>query len=99
MRTFIKWLAGILLVLVIGYSVGPRPSKPDFTTHEINLPSALTELETKKKKLKLPSFIYMAFQQVRQKATLCIKIWQKNLVPISISQGSQNMVLTKEIAQ
>jgi esterase/lipase len=46
MRTFIKWLAGILLLLVIVYSTGPRPSKPDFTIHEINLPTTLTDLET-----------------------------------------------------
>jgi len=45
MKTFLKWIAGILLALVIVYSIGPRPSKPDFTIHEINLPSGLPELE------------------------------------------------------
>jgi esterase/lipase len=46
MRPSIKWLTGILLILVIVYSTGPRPSKPDFKIHEINLPSSLTDLET-----------------------------------------------------
>jgi esterase/lipase len=46
MRTSIKWLTGILLVLFIVYSTGPRPSKPDFKIQEINLPSSLTDLET-----------------------------------------------------
>jgi esterase/lipase len=45
MKTFLKWFLGIVLVLLIGYSVGPRPSKPDFTIHEINLPPSLNELE------------------------------------------------------
>ena len=45
MKTFLKWFLGIVLVLFIGYSVGPRPSKPDFTIHEINLPLSLNELE------------------------------------------------------
>jgi esterase/lipase len=45
MKTFWKWVSGIILVLVIVYSVGPRPSKPDFTIHEANLPASLTELE------------------------------------------------------
>jgi esterase/lipase len=42
----LKWFIGIVLALFIFYSVGPRPSKPDFTIHEINLPSTPTELET-----------------------------------------------------
>jgi len=46
MKTVLKWFLGIVLALFIVYSVGPRPSKPDFTIHEINLPSTLTELET-----------------------------------------------------
>jgi esterase/lipase len=45
MKTFLKWFLGIVLVLFIGYSVGPRPSKPDFTIHEINLPLSLNEIE------------------------------------------------------
>jgi esterase/lipase len=46
MKTVLKWFIGIVLALFIFYSVGPRPSKPDFTIHEINLPSTPTELET-----------------------------------------------------
>jgi esterase/lipase len=45
MKTVLKWFLGIVLAIFIVYSVGPRPSKPDFTIHEINLPSTLTELE------------------------------------------------------
>lgn len=45
MKTFGKWLVGIILVLFLVYTVGPRPSKPDFTLHETNLPVSLTELE------------------------------------------------------
>jgi hypothetical protein len=45
MKTFLRWFIGIVLVLFFGYSVGPRPSKPDFTIHEINLPASLNELE------------------------------------------------------
>jgi esterase/lipase len=47
MKTFLKWLAGIILALFIVYSFGPRPSKPDFTIHEISLPESLTDLEKK----------------------------------------------------
>jgi esterase/lipase len=46
MKTVLKWFFGIFLALFIIYSVGPRPSKPDFTIREINLPFTLTELET-----------------------------------------------------
>ncbi|MGD0753938.1 MAG: alpha/beta fold hydrolase [Bacteroidales bacterium] len=45
MKTFGKWLAGIILTLIIIYSAGPRPSKPDFSLREANLPGSLTELE------------------------------------------------------
>jgi len=45
MKTFGKWLIGIILILFIAYSAGPRPSKPDFTFRETNLPVSLTELE------------------------------------------------------
>jgi len=45
MKRFGKWLSGIILALFIIYSVGPRPSKPDFTIHEINLPVSLMDLE------------------------------------------------------
>jgi esterase/lipase len=47
MKTFGKWLSGIILSLFIIYAAGPRPSKPDFTLHEGNLPVSLTELENK----------------------------------------------------
>jgi len=45
MKTFLKWLSGIILGLLILYSVGPKPSIPDFKPVEINLPSSLSELE------------------------------------------------------
>jgi esterase/lipase len=45
MKTLLKWFLGIVLVLFLGYTVGPRPSKPDFTIHDINLPNSLNELE------------------------------------------------------
>ena len=45
MKRFGKWSSGILLVLLIVYFAGPKPSKPDFTFHEVNLPFPLTELE------------------------------------------------------
>jgi len=46
MKTTGKWLAGIILTLIIIYSAGPRPSKPDFSLHGANLPGTLTELES-----------------------------------------------------
>jgi esterase/lipase len=45
MKRFGKWLSGIILALFIIYSVGSRPSKPDFSIHEINLPVSFTDLE------------------------------------------------------
>ncbi len=45
MKRFGKWFSGILLVLLIAYFAGPKPSKPDFTPHEVKLPSSLIELE------------------------------------------------------
>lgn len=45
MKRFGKWLSGIILALFIVYSVGPKPSKPDFTIHESNLPASLNDLE------------------------------------------------------
>lgn len=45
MKTFGKWFLGIILVLVVAYFAGPKPSKPDFTIHDITLPSSLTDLE------------------------------------------------------
>jgi esterase/lipase len=46
MKTFGKWFAGIVLVLILAYTTGPRPSKPDFTLHKITLPVSLTDLES-----------------------------------------------------
>jgi esterase/lipase len=45
MKKFLKWLIAIIVLLIIGYSVGPKPPKPDFKTSEITLPSSLTDLE------------------------------------------------------
>ena len=45
MKTFGKWFAGIILALFIVYIAGPKPSKPDFTVHESNLPASLIDLE------------------------------------------------------
>jgi esterase/lipase len=45
MKRFGKWALGIILVILIIYLIGPKPSKPDFTLHEINLPASLTDLE------------------------------------------------------
>jgi esterase/lipase len=45
MKTVLKWFLGIILTLFLIYSVGPRPSKPDFNIHEINLPVSLSDME------------------------------------------------------
>jgi esterase/lipase len=45
MKRTLKWSLGIVLLLLIIYSSGPRPAKPDLTVHDINLPSSLTDLE------------------------------------------------------
>jgi hypothetical protein len=45
MKKFTKWLFGIILVLLIGYFAGPKPSKPLFETPVISLPASLPELE------------------------------------------------------
>jgi len=45
MKTFAKWLGGIILVLLIAYSVGPKPAKPDFKMPEISVTSTLIDLE------------------------------------------------------
>jgi esterase/lipase len=47
MKTFVKWFLGIILVLLLAYFAGPKPSKPDFTIHDTTLPSSLTDLEKK----------------------------------------------------
>lgn len=45
MKKFMKWLLGIVLVLVLVYLIGPKPSKPVFENQTINLPESLTDLE------------------------------------------------------
>jgi len=45
MKTFAKWLGGIILVILIAYSVGPKPAKPDFNMPEISVASTLIDLE------------------------------------------------------
>jgi len=45
MKTLIKWLSGIILVLFIGYLAGPKPPRPVFSTPVTTLPSSLNELE------------------------------------------------------
>ena len=45
MKTFLKWIAGIILVLFVAYAAGPKPHKPDFKTQEINLPASIIDLE------------------------------------------------------
>jgi len=45
MKTFIKWLSGIVLILLIGYFIGPKPAKPGFKTPVISLPASLAELD------------------------------------------------------
>lgn len=45
MKKFLKLFAGILLVLLIVYFAGPKPSKPTFESPAINLPQSLAELE------------------------------------------------------
>jgi esterase/lipase len=45
MKKFTKWFFGIILVLLIGYFAGSKPSKPLFEIPLISLPSSLPELE------------------------------------------------------
>jgi esterase/lipase len=45
MKTFLKWLTGIILVLLLVYSAGPKVSKPVFPKTDIELPASLTRLE------------------------------------------------------
>jgi esterase/lipase len=46
MKKLLKWLAGIIVVLFIGYFIGPKPPKPVFTIPVTVLPESLTALET-----------------------------------------------------
>lgn len=45
MKKFLKWFASVILVLLLAYLAGPKPSKPTFTTPGFNLPASLSELE------------------------------------------------------
>ena len=45
MKKFTKWLIGILVVILIGYLAGPRPSKPVLDNPVKEFPSSLTEME------------------------------------------------------
>lgn len=45
MKKIGKWFLGIILALIIIYSAGPKPSKPDFTHADFNLPASLPALE------------------------------------------------------
>lgn len=45
MKKFTKWLAGIILLLILVYLAGPKPSKPVFDSAPVNLPESLTALE------------------------------------------------------
>jgi esterase/lipase len=45
MKTFLKWASGIILVLFIGYILGPKPSKPHFDAPSTELPVSLSDLE------------------------------------------------------
>jgi esterase/lipase len=45
MRRLAKWLLGIILVLYIGFLIGPKPPVPLFETPAIALPASLTDLE------------------------------------------------------
>jgi pimeloyl-ACP methyl ester carboxylesterase len=45
MKKFLKWVAGIIIIILVAYGVGPKPHKPDFRIQEINLPYSLIDLE------------------------------------------------------
>ena len=45
MKTFLKWLAGIILTLVLVYFAGPKVAKPAFPAINIDLPASLSQLE------------------------------------------------------
>jgi len=46
MKRFAKWFSAIILILLVGYSVGPKPERPTFDLPELNLPASLTDLES-----------------------------------------------------
>jgi esterase/lipase len=45
MKKFLKWLAVVILLLVVAYSAGPKPAKPRFRMPDITLPSSLADLD------------------------------------------------------
>jgi esterase/lipase len=45
MKRFLKWFAGIILLILIGYILGPKPGKPTFETLPSTFPASLPELE------------------------------------------------------
>jgi esterase/lipase len=45
MKKIIKWLAGIILILILVYFAGPKPPKPVFDSASVNLPESLTALD------------------------------------------------------
>jgi esterase/lipase len=45
MKKILKWSAGIIVVLLIGVLIGPKPSKPKLDIPGTVLPSSLTDLE------------------------------------------------------
>ena len=45
MKKFVKWFAGIILVLIFAFLAGPKPARPDFKIPEISVPGTLIDLE------------------------------------------------------
>jgi esterase/lipase len=45
MKTFAKWFTGVILILFIGYIIGPKPPAPQFEAPVFNLPASLSDLE------------------------------------------------------
>ncbi len=45
MKRLLKIISGIILIILIGYFVGPKPPRPVFEEHTFSLPSGLDDLE------------------------------------------------------
>ena len=45
MKKTVKWIAGIILLLLLIYFAGPKPPRPVFGPPAITLPDSLPELE------------------------------------------------------
>ena len=45
MKTFLKWFALIIFIIIIGFLSGPRPPDPEFSVPEMAFPPTLSELE------------------------------------------------------